>query len=381
MKIIDIQICKYDMSLLMSHFSERVDKTMLRNICTAFFFVGCLSCSTALKAQHFFDFNGKSVSPGTKEHFTITIADQDTATFIPVTVFHGKESGPVLGITAGVHGYEYAPILAGQKLIKEIDPEELRGTVILVQVANVGSFLGRSPYTNPLDDRNLNRSFPGDAEGTITERVASFISEKIIPRCTYFVDAHSGDAPEDLMPYSAYYQHDKKEDISSKGREMAKHMGFDHVIVFKTTDKDYMKKGAPSLYCSAQAFKWGIPAVDIECGRLGMVEEKFVEKIVAGLGSLLNYLEMTDGDPVVSQGIAFVEERSYMSSSYTGFFYPLKSGGDYVRKGMKIGYITDFFNKTRDVVYADTSGIILYMLGTPPVNKGETLVAIGIIKE
>ncbi|MDN5210414.1 M14 family metallopeptidase [Fulvivirgaceae bacterium BMA12] len=340
--------------------------------------LGCAFWS-GLYGQTPFDFDEQSILPGTKRHFTINISDGQNQTFVPITVFHGKENGAVLGITAGVHGYEYAPILAGQELINKIDPLELTGTVILVQAANVGSFLGRSPYINPMDKKNLNRSFPGNPNGTITERIANFISEKIIPRCNYFVDMHSGDAPEDLRPYVAYYQHDEKPGISAKGREIAMNLGFDHIIVLKTTEKDYMKQGLPSLYCSAEAFKRGIPAADIECGRLGMVEERFVEKIIEGVGSLLNYLQMTPGVPMPSKGIAFIEERFYITSDHTGLFYPLKTGGAFVRKGMKIGYITDFFNKTIKEVYAENSGIILYMLGTPPVNEGETLAAIGIV--
>ena len=346
----------------------------------SFYLLMVLFLYVKVHAQRPFEFNNTAVGPGTKQHFTITISDKDTSTFIPVTVFHGRQAGPVLGITAGVHGYEYAPILAGQRLIQEIDPNQLNGTIILVQVANVESFLGRSPYLNPLDGKNLNRSFPGDANGTLTERIAHFISEKIIPRCNYFVDVHSGDAPEDLMPYAAYYQHDEKSEISAKGRAMAEHMGFDHVIVFKTTESNYMKAGQPSLYCSAQAFKHGIPAADIECGRLGMIESKFVEKIITGLGSLLHHLEMPGGTPIPPKGTLYVEERAYISSSHTGFFYPLKSSGDYVEKGMRIGYITDFFNQTIEDIYTTSSGIILYMLGTPPVNKGETLIAIGKIE-
>ena len=172
----------------------------------------------------------------------------------------------------------------------------------------------------------------------------------------------------------------EKPGISAKGREIAMSLGFDHVIVLKTTEKDYMKEGLPSLYCSAQAFKRGIPAADIECGRLGRVEERFVEKIVEGIERLLNHLQMTQGTPILSKGIAFIDERFYIISDHTGLFYPLKTSGTFVRKGMKIGYITDFFNKTIEEVYADSSGIILYMLGTPPVNAGETLAAIGVVE-
>jgi len=333
-----------------------------------------------ISAQTAFLFEGQSIPSGNKRHFTIHLADKQYKTTIPITVFHGKKDGPVLSITAGVHGYEYAPILAGQALIKKIDPTTLTGTVILVQIANVESFLGRSPYTNPQDEVNLNRAFPGDANGTITERIADFISQKVIARSDYFVDMHSGDAPEDLMAYSAYYQNDSFPAISEKGRQMAASMGFDHVIIFKTTGKSYLKTENPSLYCSAEAFKQGKPAVDIECGRLGKIEPIFIDKITTSIESLLKELDMTEGTPIITKPIAFIDQRSSQSSLHTGFFYPHKSSGDYVIKGMSIGYITDFFGQPLQTIQADTSGIILYMLGTPPVNKGETLVNIGIIK-
>lgn len=336
--------------------------------------------SFSLSAQTTFEFNGQSISAGTKAHLTIEISDGDKSTTLPITIFHGKEAGPVLGITAGVHGYEYAPILAGQKLINRIHPDQLKGTVILVQIANVASFLGRSPYLNPLDGKNLNRSFPGNAEGSITERIADFISQQVISRCDYFLDMHSGDSPEDLMPYVAYYHHDEKGEISAEGKKLAMQMGFDHVIIFNTTSKDYMKEGNPSLYCSAEAFKQGIPALDIECGKLGIIEDGLVEKIVDAVVSLGKELDMLEGESLSSPGAVFIENRHYMSSSHTGFFYPLKSSGDFISRGMRVGYITDFFNRKLEEVYAEESGIILYMLGTPPVKEGETLVAIGLLE-
>lgn len=335
-----------------------------------------------LYGQKSFAFDGESVPPGSQRHFTIELTDgRSNQTIIPLTVFHGKQEGPVLGITAGVHGYEYAPILAGQKLIEKINPSELTGTIILVQVANVPGFLGRTPYLNPIDRKNLNRSFPGNPVGSMTDRIADYISQKIIARCDYFLDMHSGDAPEDLMPYSAYYQHDSLPGISEKGRQMARNMGFDHMVVFKTTDKDYMKEGKPSLYCSAQAFKSGIPAVDIECGRLGMVEQQLVDKISDAVQSLLRHLGMAAGEPLADFKVAHIEDRTYLTSEHRGFFYPIKSSGDYVVEGMKLGFVTDFFNRKAAEIYAPTNGIILFILGTPPVNQGETVVTIGAIKK
>ncbi|MEL6941455.1 MAG: succinylglutamate desuccinylase/aspartoacylase family protein, partial [Bacteroidota bacterium] len=215
---------------------------------------------------------------------------------------------------------------------------------------------------------------------SITARIAHFITEEVIGRSDYFADIHSGDAPEDLMAYAAYYQNDKLPEISERGRQMVAHMGFDHIVVFKTTGKDYMRVENPSLYCSAEAFKKGIPSIDIECGRLGMVEAEFVDQIVMGVESLLAYLKFTDGSPIITKQIAYIDNRTFQSSTQTGFFYPNKSSGDYVKEGMKIGHITDFFGQTLQTVYAETSGIILYMLGTPPINKGETIATIGVVE-
>ena len=331
-------------------------------------------------SQQPFVFEGREIVSGSIEHFTIKVHHDAAETTIPVTVFHGKNNGPVLGLTAGVHGYEYTPILASQKLIKMIDPQELKGTIILVSIANMGSFLGRTPYINPIDHKNLNRSFPGLKKGSLTEQIAYFISQKVIARCDYFVDMHSGDAPEDLMPYVAYYQHDDRKQISKQGRAMASSMGFDPIIVFKTKGKSYMNKEEPSLYCSAEAFKRGIPAVDIECGRLGMVEDELTEKIVMGIERLLTHLEMAQEVAIAIKESKFIEKRSYLTSTVNGIFYPFKKSGEYVKKGTKIGHVTNFFGKSIQEVYADTNGIILYIIGTPPINKGETLCAIGVLK-
>jgi predicted deacylase len=122
----------------------------------------------------------------------------DRGTFIPITIVHGARPGPVLALVAGVHGSEYSPILALQALAPRLDPKEIRGTVVLVQVANIPAFLGRTVYTGPIDGKNLNRSYPGRADGSVSERIADVITNDVIRRTDFVVDVHSGDANEDL---------------------------------------------------------------------------------------------------------------------------------------------------------------------------------------
>src|SRR5262249_59225635 len=88
-------------------------------------------------------------------------AGVDPATRVPVTVIHGAQSGPVLALVAGTHGYEYSPILALNRLKPKIDPRRLRGTVILVHLAHLPSFLKRTIYYNPWDWKTLTHVYPG----------------------------------------------------------------------------------------------------------------------------------------------------------------------------------------------------------------------------
>nr|WP_319394861.1 M14 family metallopeptidase [uncultured Desulfobacter sp.] len=326
-----------------------------------------------------FEFHGKTIPPASVEHITVNITSEAHSVIVPVTVFNGAEPGPVLGITAGVHGYEYPPILAAQKLITRINPKDLKGTVILVQIANMEGFLGRAIEINPLDGKNLNREFPGSEQGSITQRIAHFITKEISTRSDCFLDIHAGDAPQDLMPYVAYYSHTKMKEISQKGREMAMALGFDYMVTFVTDEVDYIKDGENSLFCSAEPFKQGKPSVDIECGKGGLRDEDLAEKIASGVMNMLKYLGMGKGTPKSGSTCLDITRRSWIDSKFTGIFYPKKSAGYYVSKGMELGVITDFFGRELGTVTADMDGIILYMLNTPPVRKDEGVACIGKI--
>ncbi len=344
---------------------------------TRFFLYVILLTSTWTIAQSPFVFQKKKIKPGTKSHFKISVVSDKDSTFIPVTIFHGLKSGPVLGVTAGVHGYEYPPILAAQQLNQQIDPKQLSGTIILVQAANVPAFLGRSPFLNPLDGKNLNRSFPGDAKGSITQRMAHIITTEVIAKSDFFVDMHAGDAPEDLYSYNAWYQSDALPEVSKKGKEMALAMGFEYAIIFNISAERLQK---PSVYCSQEAFHRKIPSVDIECGRLGVPGKAETDQIVSGMFSLLEHLQMMDTNKKnATKKPIVIAKRFSIKSKTTGLFYTEKKAGDFIEKGELVGYITDFFGNTLENIKAPQSGMILYMIGTPPINKNETIMNVGIM--
>lgn len=108
-----------------------------------------------------------SAAPGAIARGTLTIPARsgDQGTTIPISIVNGARPGPVLALTAGVHGQEYAPVLALQRVLEDIDPGSLAGTLVLVHVANMPSYLSRTIYYSPADGKNLNRVFPGRADG------------------------------------------------------------------------------------------------------------------------------------------------------------------------------------------------------------------------
>ncbi|MCB2222517.1 MAG: succinylglutamate desuccinylase/aspartoacylase family protein [Bacteroidetes bacterium] len=129
----------------------------------------------------------------------------DEGTFIPITIINGAKSGPVLTLVAGVHGTEYVPIISLQQLLNEINPNELSGTIIMVHIANIPSFSGRAVYSSPIDNKNLNRCFPGKNKGTISERIAYTITNEIIKKSDYYIDLHGGEFNEAIVDF-IYFQ-------------------------------------------------------------------------------------------------------------------------------------------------------------------------------
>lgn len=157
----------------------------------------------------------------------------DTGTFLPLTVVHGARPGPVLALVAGVHGSEYAPILALGRLQRLLDPAEVSGTVVMVHIANLPAFLGRTVYVSPGDGKNLNRVFPGVRDGTRTERIAYTLTEEVLARADAVLDIHSGDANENLRPsYTGYYAEAGGPEVIERSRQMALAFGLDPIVEF-----------------------------------------------------------------------------------------------------------------------------------------------------
>jgi predicted deacylase len=294
---------------------------------------------------------------------------------IPITVVNGKKKGLVLALTAGIHGYEYPPILALQRLRRELDPAKIRGTVIMVHVVNMPSFLKRTIYYNPIDWKNQNRVFPGKIDGTMTERIAYQVTNEVLKQSDYHLDLHCGDGNEDLMTY-LYYTETGNPELDKKTLELAKNFGF-KVIIHVTARPE----GQPASMCARASLFMGKPALTVECGRLGRTNEEDIESILKGCSNTLKHLGMIEGQPEPVLDQVWVKKTTYIRSEHEGIFYPLTQGGRHVHKGKLLGYLTDFFGNIIQKAVAPHDGIVMYIIATPPMSKGEPMVKIGGFKK
>lgn len=302
-------------------------------------------------------------------------AGSDAGTNIPVAVVHGARPGPVLALVAGAHGTEYASIVALVKMIPLLDPAQISGTVIIVPLVNLASFEQKVAHVNPVDGKSMNRFYPGTADGTQTERASYLITKQVVEPCDHLIDLHGGDLDESLRPYS-YWTVTGNQAQDRTSREMALAFGLDTIIVSADRPKD----PARSLYLENTASTRGKPSLTAEAGHAGTVETDDVNALINGCLSVMRYLHILPGLPLLVENPVWIEQIAGITSEQTGVFYPRAKRGTYVEKGMLVGYVTDYLGKTIFEARAPEAGIVLYIRAVPSMTKGEAIANIGVVK-
>jgi predicted deacylase len=306
----------------------------------------------------------------------------DSATRVPISIIRGTTSGPTLALIAGTHGSEVAPIIALQRLRAAVDPAQLRGTLMLIHVANMPSYLNRTIYRGPWDQKNLNRVYPGRRDGTASERIAFAITREVIDRADYVVDMHAGDGNESLRPYTYWSRLGLDARVDSLAREMALAWGNDHIVI----DSDRPKSRDSSVYTQNTAQVRGKPAITTESGYLGVAAEEMVQRNLDGALRLMRHLGMLPGlgalrpDERVAHPV-WIDRSQVLTSPATGIWYPVVERGHTVQKGTVIGYVTDFFGTRLGAVVSPFAGMVLYVIGTPAMSRGEPVAMIGHLLE
>ena len=314
-------------------------------------------------------------APGTRASGFLEIpAGVDSATRVPITVLHGSGPGPVLALVAGTHGSEVAPILALHRVRRDVDPAQLRGTVILVHIANLPSYTKRTVYYNPWDGKNLNRVYPGKPDGTVSERIAHAITTEVIERADYVVDMHSGDGNENLLAYNYWNKLGLDPRADSIGREMAQAWGNYGIVVDTERPKDL----AASVYTQNTAHLRGKPSITTENGFLGMPDVEMIQRNYDGAFRLMRYLRMLDGRVELNDRPVWFVRTQVMTSPATGAWYPQVEVGQFVPEGGLLGYVTDYFGDRIGEVRAPFAGVAMYIVETPAMSQGEPVSMVGV---
>lgn len=318
----------------------------------------------------------ETVTPGSRADFRILVPEgSDGETFIPVTVIHGAKPGPVLAAVAGVHGFEFASILAAERLAERVDPAQMSGTLVLVRVANIPGFEGRSPNVNPVDRKNLNRVFPGKADGTQTERIADLIAREVVARSDFLMDVHSGDGAEFLDAFVGVYGGPLATDFPL-ALKVARGFGFPNLVRYSMETQEQIDRGR-SL--NRQGVAMGKATILVEIGQNGSREEAHVAAIVAGVENALAILGMTAGPmPDTPPAARLFEGTVSATASHSGVFHPARVGPRPLAKGDLLGVIHDYTGREVERILSPVDGYALYGITGPPVEAGDGVVTIAI---
>ncbi|HEX5677637.1 MAG TPA: succinylglutamate desuccinylase/aspartoacylase family protein [Alcanivorax sp.] len=304
---------------------------------------------------------GKTVQPGTFDtlHWAPDQSFRSIATPVPVLVAHGSEPGPRLCLTAAVHGDELNGIEMVRRLMYELEPTELAGTVVGVPIVNLDGFRNGSRYLS--DRRDLNRYFPGHENGSAASRLAYSLFNNIVRQCDYLVDLHTGSQKRINQP-QLRADLDRSEVVA-----FAKHFG--GMTVLHSPPGDGMLRAA--------AVEEGIVAVTMEAGGPNRLEEEAVDYGVQALETLLENLDMRKASRFWGAPQPVFFESEWIRADQGGILLSQVELNDQVSKGEILGTVTDPISNTGSAIIAPYDGRVLGMAVNQVVHAGFAAYRIG----
>lgn len=319
-----------------------------------------------------FKIAGNSVEKGRKKTFFLKTAELPIGQVeLPVTIINGVEQGPTLFVSAGIHGTEYPGIKAAQIIAQKHAPEDIHGTLLVLHCANVPMFNAKTAFVNPIDGLNFNRIFPGEPKstgfygpGSISHHITNYIYENLMSKSSHYIDLHGGDLTEFCPLFSISFK-SGDEKVDNVTERMLKYTLADYVE---------LRPKSQSLTTIATASRTNIPNTLIESGGAGLLTKQFVEKHVSGIENIMKSIELLEGIPKEPIGqIKLDGTRSGIRAGRGGFFTSYVDAGEEVRKGQKIGEITNAFGETIQEIEATKSGIITIINFPAAKNVGDPL--------
>jgi len=313
---------------------------------------------------------GVSIAPGRRKQIELPIAKlfDYTELTIPVEVVRGKEDGPVLFVSAAIHGDE----INGSEAIKRLLGRrkllsKLKGTLLAVPIVNVFGFNQNSRYLP--DRRDLNRSFPGSSTGSLAGQVANVFMEEIVIKATHGIDLHTAAIHRTNLPQIRAYLDDRET------QRLARAFGVPVVINSNIRDGSLRQSAA----------EMGIPMLLFEGGEALRYEEKVINSAIRGILSTMASIGMIEGEKVSrkqqNKEVFIARSSHWVRSPHSGSLRVRKQLGKMVKKGDLLGVVSNPFGREKVEVRATKTGIIIGMTMLPLVNKGDAVFHIATFED
>ena len=303
--------------------------------------------------------------PGEKVFGLVEVDAGGHAVKLPVFLINGRVDGPTLVITGGIHAAEYASIAAALDAGQTLDPQELAGRAIIIPVVNVPGFSRRSIYVCPLDGKNPNRFFPGNATGSPTEQLAGWVFQNAISQANYYMDLHGGDMIEALVPFTLFYRSGNAS-VDHKSLELAQVFGIPILVGSETAGSTY-----------SAAARAGIPAILTEAGGQGIWTPEDVRLHREGVTRVMRHLGMLAGPAPTLVTTRLLERFLWLYSEHEAFWYPDTVVGEDVHVGQVLGRVRDHEGCVLQTAVAPADGQVLFLVTSLAINPRDPLLAVG----
>jgi predicted deacylase len=279
---------------------------------------------------------------------------------IPLMILRGRTEGPVLWLSAGMHGQELVGTGIIWELIRQrLDPATLRGTIAAVPLMNPLSFAGGTYFT-PQDGFNLSSAFPGDGEGGLTARMARLIFEEGLQKVDYVIDLHCN--PEGSMMFT--YAHEPTYDqVAARGYELARAFGL------TTVDRPPKPTHIPGRGMLDVCHELGKPGILVEFVPYYSINRAAVAVGVRGMLNVLKTLKMIDGEVEPQKDVLVIPGRLgilHATASKGGIVLPRVAEGVEVKKGQTVADVVDFYYEPVEEIVSPVDG---WLVAWPFLNQ------------
>jgi len=299
------------------------------------------------------------VKPGQRANISLPVADLYTSTSLsmPLQVICGRRDGPVLFVSAAIHGDELNGVEIVRRLLRLKALGSIRGTLIAVPIVNVHGFLNQSRYLP--DRRDLNRSFPGSAKGSIAARLANTFFTQIVSRADYGIDLHTGAINRSNLPQIRGNLDD------AKTLELANCFGVPVIINANIRDNSLR----------ASVAELGVPVLIYEAGEALRFDEISIRAGLRGILNIMRLIGMLPAKQAAKRTVKPVLARStsWVRAPSSGIFNTKVKLGNSVSKGQRLATISDPLGRSSDVMVAPFDGIIIGRSNLPLAHEGDAL--------